>query len=145
MVEELRAFPERYPGTAKQLFRVGVSAGLEPLPAWKRDADFLFVQVGFSVEAFTRWRTSIEFDGPVYAGVMVVPSVGMARKIGTEISQLAVPDTWVRAIDADSNAGVRLACDLVVDLRETGLFDGAHLIPVSKYRELASDLERRLS
>ena len=69
----------------------------------------------------------------------------MARKIGAEISQLAVPDEWVRAIDADRDAGVRLACELVADLKESGLFDGAHLIPVSKYREVASDLEHRLS
>jgi 5,10-methylenetetrahydrofolate reductase len=133
-----------YPGSVKEPFRVGVSAGPGPLPGWKRDADFLFVQVGFSVEAFTRWRTSIDFDGPVYAGAMVVPSVGMARKIGTEISQLAVPDEWVRAIDADPDAGVRLACELVADIKDSGLFDGVHLIPVSKYREVASDLEHRL-
>jgi 5,10-methylenetetrahydrofolate reductase len=145
MIEELRAFPEMHPDTAKQPFRVGVSAGPGALPAWKRNADFLFAQVGFSVEAFARWRTSIDFDGPVYAGVMVVPSVGMARKIGAEISQLAVPDEWVSAIDADRGAGVRLACELVADLKESGLFDGAHLIPVSKYREVASDLEHRLS
>jgi 5,10-methylenetetrahydrofolate reductase len=52
--------------------RVGVTSGLRPLPAWKQDADFLFVQVGFSVDELVAWRASVDFDGPVYAGVMVV-------------------------------------------------------------------------
>jgi 5,10-methylenetetrahydrofolate reductase len=134
-----------YPGAANDRFRVGVAAGPGALPAWKQNADFLFAQVGFSTEGFVRWRTSIDFDGPVYAGVMVVPSVGMARKISSEINQLAVPGEWIAALDADPHAGVRLACDLVADLRDSGAFDGAHLIPVSKYREVAANLERRLA
>src|SRR4051794_2931266 len=88
MIEELRAFPTA-PGA--QPFRAGVSAGAGPLPAWKQDADFLFSQVRFSLDEMLEWRSTIAFDGPVYAGVMVVPSVGMARKIGADIKQLAVP------------------------------------------------------
>jgi 5,10-methylenetetrahydrofolate reductase len=145
MIDELRSFPEMYPSASRSSFRVGVSAGPGTLPAWKQEADFLLAQVGFSVDELVRWRSSIDFDGPVYAGVMVVPSAGMARKIGTEIPQLAVPDAWMSAIDADHRAGVRLACELVADLRDSGVFDGAHLIPVSRYREVAADLERRLA
>src|SRR6185503_8812696 len=42
MIEELRAFPAGPAGP----FRAGVAAG-SALPAWKRDADFLFAQVRF--------------------------------------------------------------------------------------------------
>jgi methylenetetrahydrofolate reductase (NADPH) len=97
--------------------------------------------VRFSLEELLEWRTRIEFDGPVYAGIMVVPSVAMARKISADIKQLAVPDAWVAAIERDPNAGVELACDLVNAVRESGAFDGVHLIPVSKYREAAARLE----
>src|SRR3982750_2931352 len=38
MIEELRAFPAE----SHRPFRAGVAAGAGPLPAWKRDADFLF-------------------------------------------------------------------------------------------------------
>jgi 5,10-methylenetetrahydrofolate reductase len=145
MIDELRAFPQRYPSAERRQLRVGVSAGPGTLPTWKREADFLFAQVGFSVDAFVRWRASVDFDGPVYAGVMVVPSVGMARKIGTAIHQLAVPEPWISAIDTDPHAGVRLACELVADLKNSGVFDGAHLIPVNKYRDVAADLEQRLT
>jgi methylenetetrahydrofolate reductase (NADPH) len=137
MIDELRAFPTE----GARPFRAGVAAGPGPLPAWKRDADFVFAQVRFSLNEMLEWRSQIDFDGPVYAGVMVVPSVSMARKIGADIQQLAVPDTWLAAIERDPTAGVSLACDLVENIRDSGAFDGVHLIPVSRYREVAARLE----
>jgi methylenetetrahydrofolate reductase (NADPH) len=139
MMEELQVFPE----TRDRTVRAGVAAGPGPLPAWKRDADFLFAQVRFSLEELLDWRSTVDFAGPVYAGVMVVPSVGMARKISADIQQLAVPDSWLSAIERDPSAGVKLACDLVEGVRESGAFDGVHLIPVSRYREVAARLESR--
>ena len=137
MIEELRGFSTE----SGRVFRAGVAAGRGPLPAWKRDADFLFAQVRFSIDEMLEWRSQVEFDRPVYAGVMVVPSVAMGRKIGADIQQLAVPDAWLAAIERDPSAGVSLACDLVDGIRESGAFDGVHLIPVSKYREVAARLE----
>lgn len=141
MIEELRAFPVDSDLQSKRPFRAGVAAGPGQLPAWKRDADFVFAQVRFSLEEALEWRAQLQFEGPVYAGVMVVPSVAMARKLGADIKQLAVPDQWIAAIERDPSAGVALACDLVEGIRESGAFDGVHLIPVSKYREVASRLE----
>jgi methylenetetrahydrofolate reductase (NADPH) len=137
MIDELRVFPTE----GARPFRAGVAAGPGPLPAWKRDADFVFAQVRFSMNEMLEWRAQIDFGGPVYAGVMVVPSVSMARKISADIRQLAVPDDWLAAIERDPTAGVSLACDLVEDIRESGAFDGVHLIPVSRYREVAARLE----
>jgi len=111
---------------------------------WKRDADFLFAQVSFSLDELLRWRSTIDFNGPIYGGVMIVPSVAMARKISTDIPQLTVPDSWLAAIEQDPQAGVHLACELVSDIKQSGALDGVHLIPVNKYREVAADLEARL-
>ena len=143
MIEELRTFAAGDAFAASRSFRAGVAAGAGPLPAWKRDADFLFAQVRFSLDELLDWRAQIEFDGPVYAGVMVVPSVAMARKLGADIAQLQVPDAWLAAIERDPAAGVELACDLVEQIRASNAFDGVHLIPVSKYREVAARLEAR--
>jgi methylenetetrahydrofolate reductase (NADPH) len=145
MIEEARTFSEVHSGGTRPQIQVGVSAGPGRLPAWKREADYVFAQVRYSLDDFLRWRSSIEFDGPVYAGVMVVPSLGMARKISADIRDLAVPNSWMTAIEADPIAGVALACDLVMALKESEAFDGAHLIPVSKYREVAATLEARIS
>lgn len=141
MLEEARRFEsdsEPTPGPA----RLGVTTRLGPLPTWKQDADFLFVQVGFSVEALLQWRENVAFDGPIFAGVMAPASAAMARKLSAEIPQLAVPKSLVEALDVDRDAGVDFACRMVMELRDSAAFDGVHLVPVSRYREIAARLER---
>jgi 5,10-methylenetetrahydrofolate reductase len=140
MMREARAFSDGHDVPAGP-FRIGVTSGLRPLPAWKREADFLFAQVAFSLDALLEWRASIDFDGPVYAGVMVVASAPMARKLAADIPQLAVPPELVARVEQDRAAGVDFACELVERIRDSGAFDGLHLIPVSRYREVARRLE----
>ena len=52
------------------------------------------------------WRDTVPFDGDVYAGVMVLPSASMARKLVAAIPEIDVPATWLGAIESDRNAGV---------------------------------------
>jgi 5,10-methylenetetrahydrofolate reductase len=144
MIAELRAFSASDSFDSARPLRAGVTTGLRPLPEWKQQADCLFVQIAFSLDELLEWRSTIEFGGPVYAGVMVVPSIAMARKITADIPQLAVPDAWAAAIERDPDAGVELACDLVLGVRESGAFDGVHLVPVNRYRDVAARLEREL-
>jgi 5,10-methylenetetrahydrofolate reductase len=141
MIEEARRFATDAP-LARGPLRLGVTSRLRPLPAWKREADFLFVQVSFSVSSLIRWRDDVDFDGPVFAGVMVPPSPAMARKLTAEIPQLGLPPALIDALEHDGHAGVDFACDMVAKVRESGAFDGVHLIPVSRYREVAALLER---
>jgi methylenetetrahydrofolate reductase (NADPH) len=121
--------------------RVGVTTGLQPLPSWKSDADFLFVQVSWSLDDLVRWRESVDFGGAVYAGVIVMASASMARKLSADVPQLGVPAKVLELLDRDLAAGVELACDLVQDIKRSGAFDGVHLIPVGRYREVAARLE----
>ena len=141
MIDEARRFADDA-ATAPGPLRVGVSTNLRPLPAWKQQADFLFVQVSFEVEALMRWRDEVDFDGPIFAGVMAPPSAAMARKLAADIPQLAVPQFLIEALESDRDAGVDFACTMVDEIRQSGAFDGAHLIPVSRYREVAACLER---
>jgi methylenetetrahydrofolate reductase (NADPH) len=140
MLGEARQFAEQHKGHTAG-FQLGVASVLGPLPAWKREADFLFAQVGFSVDQLLRWRSSLDFAGPVYAGVMVVPSAQMAAKLTAEFPQLAVPRWLVERTETDRDAGVELACDMVCAIRASGAFDGVHLIPVRRYRDVARRLE----
>jgi len=140
MLSEVRNFAE----TASHPLRAIVAARLGPLPAWKRDADALFVQVSFDIDALLRWRESVSYDGAVYAGVIVLPSTGMATKLASDIPEIKIPAWHLEAIDRDRDAGVALACEQVLSLRDTGAFDGVHLIPVTRYREVAARLERDL-
>ncbi|MEV6159631.1 methylenetetrahydrofolate reductase [Nonomuraea sp. NPDC052129] len=132
MIEEARNFDGG--------FRVGAAAGLRPLPAWKRAADFLFLQVGFSLEALLRWREANQVDVPVYAGVMVLASERHARTLAAAIPDIAIPDRLIHAVAADRMAGVDAACEQVLAIRDSGAFDGVHLIPVSRYRDVESRL-----
>ena len=143
MMAEARRFSESSQVATSPL-RVGVTSGLRPLPSWKNEADFLFVQVGFSLEALLAWRASVDFAGPIYAGVMVVPSATMARKLSVDIPELAVPESIVTRLEQDRDAGIELACDLIAEIREAGVFAGVHLIPVARYREVAARLESTL-
>jgi methylenetetrahydrofolate reductase (NADPH) len=143
MIEEIRTFgsSERFDGVPP--FRVGVTTGLAALPAFKKDADFLFTQVSYSTDALTRWRDSAEFVGPVYAGVMVIASPGMARKLSVDNEQLHVPAAVVDGVERDPQYGLTVAVELCESIRSAGTFAGVHLVPVSRYREMALLLERR--
>ncbi len=78
----------------------------------------------------------------MYAGVIVIASAAMARKV--TIPGLRVPDDLVERLEHDRNAGVDAACDLVAALRDSGAFDGVHLVPVARYRDVAARLEKLL-
>jgi len=144
MLEELRRFSEAAgpPGAPGALaLRAGVTSRLAPLPAWKHEADFVFVQASFDVDALLRWRESVDVDAKVYAGVLVPPSGSRARKWATEIPEISVPDAWIAALDKDPTAGVELACELVEAIGDSRAFDGVHLVPGVRYRQVAARLE----
>ena len=143
MLDELRSFGATK-AMAHRSLRAGVATRLGPLPAWKAEADALYVQMSYSIDELGAWRDTIDFDGPVYAGVMVLASAAHARKLGDQVPQLAAPAPWIDALDADPRAGIDLACDLLVKIKDHGGFDGVHLVPVSAYRETAARIESLL-
>ncbi|UDY36311.1 hypothetical protein [Dermatobacter hominis] len=120
--------------------RIGVSCGLGDVRPWKHEADTWYVQVSYSADALATWRQGIEFAGDIYAGVMVIPSARMARKLSADVPQLAVPPHLVEMVDRDPDAGVAFAADLIDAIAATEGFDGVHLIPVARYREITSAL-----
>ena len=140
MIEEVRR--AGVDASSGRSFRAGVTSRLGPLPEWKRGADFLFVQVCFELGALLAWRDSLDFPGRVYAGVMVPPSAARARKWAAELPQISVPETWIAAVEEDPARGVDLACDLVGAIRDSGAFDGVHLVPGVRYREVAHAMDR---
>lgn len=139
MLTGARAFAEQH-GSYTRNLQIGVASRLKALPQWKQSANFLFVQVGFSIDALLEWRHQLNFGGRVYAGVMVVASSQMARKLGTDFSQLAVPDWLTERLEHEPDAGIDFACEMVSRIRDSGAFDGVHLVPVRRYREVAGRL-----
>lgn len=127
-------------------YTLGVAAALSrPVPAWKREADFVFAQVSYSIDSLLRWREQNPLDIPVYVGVMVLASAAMARRLAASIPDIQIPDELVRRVESDPSAGVDAACEQVLALRETGAFAGVHLVPVSRFRQVAARLEQELA
>ena len=141
MIDHTRAFTEALGG---EPVTVGVTSRLGPLPEWKLEADRLFVQASFSLDVLVEWRERTSFPGDVYAGVIVPPSASRARIWSAELAGIDVPEELIETLEEDPLAGVTFACDLVAQIEACGAFDGVHLIPGVRYREVASHLERRL-
>jgi 5,10-methylenetetrahydrofolate reductase len=141
MIDEVRAAAHQPAFAGVAPFGVGVTSGLRPFPKWKLDADFVFAQISYSLDRLLAWRESVAIDAPVYAGVMVIASAAMARRISATIPDLGIPDDLVAAVERDRDAGVHAACDLVHAIEASGAFDGVHLVPVARYREVAMRLE----
>ena len=138
MLEEVRGFGGSETFATHGPFQVGVTSRLSALPSWKREADFLFVQASFDLDGPLRWRDSLRFDGPVFAGVLVVASVGMAKTLRDATGQIDLPTSLLDRLHTDPDAGVDVACSLMEDIRASGAFDGVHLVPVGRYRSVAS-------
>lgn len=137
MIEDARALTDDPALAGCAPFRIGVATGLRRVPGWKRAADFVFAQMSFSVDALLRWRESVALDMPVYAGVMVLASPDMARRLAATIPDIEIPDALVERVAKERRAGVEAACEQIEQLRDSGAFQGVHLVPVSRYREVA--------
>jgi 5,10-methylenetetrahydrofolate reductase len=137
MIDEAHAYQH-----ARFAAGVTVRAGGE-LPTWKKAADFLVAQVTYDLDGLLAWRDTLAYDGPVYAGVMVLASSSMARRIAADIAEIDVPQQLVDALDRDRDAGVEHALTMLDRIRTSGAFDGVHLVPVSRYEQIAAGLHRR--
>jgi 5,10-methylenetetrahydrofolate reductase len=138
MLSEARAFDPRDEGVPP--FRLGVTTRLAALPAWKQSADMLFVQAGFDLPRLVSWRETVSFDGPIYAGVLVLASAAMAASVMAATNEIDVPQSCLDALANDPRAGVEIAVDQIESIRESGAFDGVHLIPVGRFRQMAERL-----
>ena len=68
----------------------------------------------------------------------------MAKKLSADFPQLEVPDWLVERVENQAGAGIDFACEMVCAIRDSGAFDGVHLIPVRRYRDVARRLESLL-
>jgi methylenetetrahydrofolate reductase (NADPH) len=141
MIDHARAATEATPFAGTRPFRLGATTRLTSVPAWKQSADFLFVQVSFSLDRLLAWRETIDPGVEVYAGVMVVASAAMARRLVATAPDIDIPEQLITAVGSDPDAGVDAAVELVEGIRASGAFDGVHLVPVSRYRQVAARLE----
>src|SRR5262249_46460271 len=62
MLDEVRTFGSSDIFADTGAFSIGVTTRLTPLPHWKHEADFLFVQASFDLDRLLQWRESVSFN-----------------------------------------------------------------------------------
>lgn len=141
MIDEVRGFGngplfQGYPD-----FRIGTVARSGRPLRWRTRADYIFVQISFSLDRLLRWRESLDYGGRVYAGVLVLASSRMARRVNATIPDIRIPESIIDKLDDDPQVGIDLACEQIETLRSSGAIDGVHLVPVGRFRQMAEALE----
>jgi 5,10-methylenetetrahydrofolate reductase len=66
----------------------------------------------------------------------------MAKALTETTGQIELPERLLDDLDHDRDAGIDRACSLMEDIKNSGAFDGVHLIPVGRYRAVAARLEQ---
>lgn len=138
-----RMLEEVTPPDGGRPFDVGVTADVtRRLPAWKRDADVVFTQLTFDEQAVARWREHAGDVAKVFAGVVVLASATMARRLTDLIPGFEVPAAVMRDLERGIDVGVDVAVEQLGRLRESGAVDGVHLVPARRHRDTAQALQR---
>ena len=140
MINEVRAY-----GTGPLFqgfpdFRIGTTARAGRPLTWRAGADFLFVQVTYATDRLFEWRDSLHYDRRMYAAVLVLASSRMARRINASVPDIRIPERIIDKLDDDPRVGIDLACEQIQEIKDSGMFDGIHLVPVGRYREMAERL-----
>ena len=140
MIDEVHSFGNGPLFAGYPDFRIGTVAKVGRPLAWRARADFIFVQITYAMDRLKRWRESLPFDGEVYAGVLVLASSRMARSVNATIPEIRIPERIIDKLDDDPEVGIDLACEQIETLKASGAFDGVHLVPVGRFREVARRL-----
>jgi hypothetical protein len=61
-------------------------------------------------------------DGKMYAGVLVLASARMARRVNASIPDIRIPTRIIDKLESDPEYGLDLALEQIESLRESGLF-----------------------
>ena len=140
MMEEVRSFGTGSLFSGYPNFRIGTAARCDRPLDWRARADFLVTQVTSDIEPLIRWRESLDFQKQIYAGVLVLASSRMAARVNATIAGITIPQTVVEKLDGNPGLGLDLALSQVEEIKSSGAFEGVHLVPVGRYREVAERL-----
>ena len=140
MINEVRSYGTGPLFVGYPDFKIGTTARVGRPLSWRAQADFLFVQITYSIQRLLEWREALDYHGKVFAGVIVLSSTRMARRINATIPDIRIPAHIIDKLDDDPSVGLDLAYEQIELIRASGIFDGIHLVPVARYREMAARL-----
>jgi methylenetetrahydrofolate reductase (NADPH) len=140
MISEVRNFGTGALFEGYADFKIGTVAKVGRPITWRAAADFLFVQITYASHRLIEWRDQLSFDGNVYAGVLVLASARMARRVNATIPDIRIPQRVIDKLESDPEYGIYFALEQIEAIRDCGTFDGVHLVPVTRFRQMAEQL-----
>jgi len=140
MIDEARGFGEDAPREEYPGFKVGTVAKLARPLAWRSAADFVLVQVTYALDRLAGWARSLDYEGKMYAGVLVLENARMARRISATIPDISIPENVIKGLESDPSYGLDLALEQVEAVRSLKPFAGVHLISVKLFSQMAQRL-----
>jgi 5,10-methylenetetrahydrofolate reductase len=99
------------------------------------------VQITYAPHRLVEWRRSLDYNGGVYVGVLVLASARMARRVNATIPDIRVPERITDKLESDPAYGLDFALEQIETIRDSGAFDGVHLVPVTRFRQVAEKLQ----
>ncbi|MGH2698947.1 MAG: methylenetetrahydrofolate reductase, partial [Actinomycetota bacterium] len=141
MISEVRNFGTGALFEGYADFKIGTVAKTGKPITWRTAADFLFVQITYASHRLIEWRSDLNFNGCVYAGVLVLASARMARRVNATIPDIRIPQRIIDKLESDPEYGIDFALEQIETIRDTGIFDGVHLVPVTRFRQMAERLK----
>jgi methylenetetrahydrofolate reductase (NADPH) len=141
MISEVRNFGTGALFEGYADFKIGTVARTGKPISWRASADFLFVQITYAPHRLLEWRNELNFKGSVYAGVLVLASARMARRVNATIPDIRIPERIIDKLESDPDYGIEFAVEQIETVRDSGLFDGVHLVPVTRFRQIAERLQ----
>ena len=114
----------------------------------KAGVEFFQTQAVYEPEKFEKFMKRVkDFGVPVYVGIVVLKTVGMAKFMNENVAGIHVPDTLIEELKKDKEktksgqTGVEISARLIKEMK--GMCQGVHMMPlgwddkVSKILELA--------
>ena len=67
----------------------------------------------------------------------------MAQRVNAALPDVHIPRRIVDKLDGNPDIGVELACEQIEAIEGSRAYDGVHLVPVGRFREMAARLDNR--
>lgn len=111
----------------------------------KAGARFFQTQAVFRIETMEKFKKLTEhLNVPVIAGIIPLRSAGMARFMNKNIPGINIPDNIIDRLRSSDNSvkeGIKIAGELIAELKEKGLCSGVHIMAIGAEENVPLVLE----
>ena len=108
--------------------------------------EFFQTQAVYEPEKFEKFMKRVkEFGVPVYVGIVVLKTVGMAKFMNENVAGIHVPDSLIDELKKDKEktksgqTGIEISARLIKDMK--GMCQGVHMMPLGWDDKVAKILE----